>query len=170
MATMLRSPWAATLLVVGIGLVVVGTFELSRRTGSFSAPADSTRTGSTHAGIEEKPAAFKQHVTWQRSEVNGTHHLLVHFTPSEGVWRPGETLTFQIRLEQPCDSWRISGGFDELTESVGSARTNTTEINVSTRSVPKPGEDVVIDVAASVPPVIDQVAMSPREPDSPPGP
>jgi hypothetical protein len=109
-------------------------------------------------------AVFQQHVAWERTEVDGVHHLFVHFTPTKGKFRPGQTLTFQIRLVQPCDSWRISSGFDELSENIRGSKTNTTEINVSTQSTPRPGEDVVIDVQGSVPPQIDQVAMSPREP------
>jgi len=148
-------------VLVGISIVVGTTLGCD---SMFSTSSDPTQIASEHTGLDvNNMAAFKQHVTWQRSEDNGTHHLFVHFTPNEGVWRPGETLTFQIRLKQPCDSWRISGGFDALTETVRGSKTNTTEINVSTRSSPKPGEDVVIDVQAGAPPVIDQVAMAPRE-------
>jgi hypothetical protein len=163
MVTMLRSPRAAMVVLVGIGIVVGTALGCD---GMFSTSSDSTQIGGEHTRLDvNKVAAFKQHVTWQRSETNGTHHLFVHFAPTEGVWRPGETLTFQIRLKQPCDSWRISGGFDEVSETIRGSKTNTTEINVSTRSSPKPGEDVVIDVQAGVPPVIDQVAMAPREQD-----
>jgi hypothetical protein len=159
--TPLANSWAAMMLLVGI---MVGI--LSGCDGMSSTSHDSAQISDENDRLDvNKVAAFKQQVTWQRSEANGTHHLLVHFTPTDGTWRPGEALTFQIRLKQPCDSWRISGGFDELDETISGSKTNTTEINVSTRSAPRPGEDVVIDVQGGTPPAIDQVAMSPREQD-----
>ena len=155
--TRLRSLGVAMLVLVGIG-IALGAVRM------FSTTDDSPPVGGAHDGLAgQKATVFRQEIAWERSQADGIHHLFVHFVPTEGTWRPGETLTFQIRLKQPCDSWRISGGFDELTETIRGSKTNTTEINVSTRSSPKPGADVVIDVQAGVPPEIDQVAMSPRE-------
>ena len=162
-ATVLRSRRAA-LLALQLVVIVVATAPGCDSRSSTS--SDSSQTG----GEQNRPdgakwAAFKQQVTWERSEAYGIHHLYIHFVPTEGAWRPGEKLTFQVRLKQPCESWRISGGFDHLEEIIRGSKTNTTEINVSTLSVPKPGEHVVIDVQGNVPPEIDQVAMLPREPD-----
>jgi hypothetical protein len=148
----LRVPTAAAIAVLAL---VAGAI-----CGCADAPSHDGEPA-THDGQE--PAVFQQHIAWERSEVDGVHHLFVHFTPTKGTFRRGQTLTFQIRLKQPCDSWRIAGGFDELSESIRGSKTNTTEINVSTQSTPKPGEDVIIDVQGSVPPEIDQVAMAPRE-------
>ena len=149
------------------GLVVL-VVAMANGCQSTSAPSsESTQVAGEHSRTDgTKAAAFKQQIEWERSQTDGIHHLFIHFVPTEGSWRPGEKLTFQVRLEQPCDSWRISGGFDDLEETILGSKTNTAEINVSTRSVPKPGEHVVIDVQGKVPPEIDQVAMLPREPDA----
>jgi hypothetical protein len=149
----LRIPTAAAIAVL-LGIVA----------GAISGCTDApSRDGEPATQDGQESAVFQQHVAWERSEVDGVHHLFVHFTPTKGTFRKGQTLVFQIRLKQPCDSWRISGGFDALSETVRGSKTNTTEINVSTSSTPRPGEDVIIDVQGSVPPEIDQVAMAPRE-------
>jgi hypothetical protein len=158
-------PRGAAMRVLALVVIVVA---MANGCQSTSAPSsESTRVSGAHDPPNRtKTAAFKQQIEWERSETDGIHHLFIHFVPTEGSWRPGEKLTFQVRLEQPCDSWRISGGFDHLEETILGSKTNTAEINVSTRSLPKPGEHVVIDVQGKVPPEIDQVAMLPREPDA----
>ena len=163
-----RAGWAVALAVI---LLLALGLAFTRRgdritVRDINAPSQiGGRNNTQHNVLVNQPAVFQRRVVLERTMVDGVHHLLVHFIPTVGMWQPGETFAFEMKLKEPCLRWRIPPTFgSSLIGVTQSPKENTDQIFFKIQVAPKPGADVVFDIEGSRPPELVSWHVEPMEP------
>lgn len=175
---MLKRPVATVVVVAAIALAgaaisrscspkVTGGDSVEVRDRTVNAP--SQFGGRANTLNVNQPAVFKRKVAVELSVREDLHHAVVTFSPTVGMWQPGETFGFRIRLREPCLRWTTPGQYQGPLISFGISPQETDVVVLETTTPPKPGTDVVFDIVDDAPIEVLGMEVSPTEPSSVPG-